>query len=128
MSNRTILGARIAELRYKKDLRQFELGELIGESIGISLSPSAIGQYERGARNPPLEVVEAISDIFNVSIDYLFGKTDEKLTVDKYLKLDKIELERLLKTKNVTFQDKLLTEQDKERILDIAFALFWKDK
>lgn len=128
MSNRTILGARIAELRYKKDLRQFELGELIGEAIGISLSPSAIGQYERGARNPPLEVVEAISDIFNVSIDYLFGKTDEKLTVDKYLKLDKIELERLLKTKNVTFQDKLLTEQDKERILDIAFALFWKDK
>ena len=128
MSNRTILGARIAELRYKKDLRQFELGELIGESIGISLSPSAIGQYERGVRNPPLEVVEAISDIFNVSIDYLFGKTDEKLTVDKYLKLDKIELERLLKTKNVTFQDKLLTEQDKERILDIAFALFWKDK
>ncbi|MDO4503839.1 MAG: helix-turn-helix transcriptional regulator [Clostridia bacterium] len=128
MSNRTILGARIAELRYKKDLRQFELGELIGEAIGISLSPSAIGQYERGARNPPLEVVEAISDIFNVSIDYLFGKTDEKLTVDKYLKLDKIELERLLKTKNVTFQGKLLTEQDKERILDIAFALFWKDK
>ena len=63
-----------------------------------------------------------------MSIDYLFGKTDEKLTVDKYLKLDKIELERLLKTKNVTFQDKLLTEQDKERILDIAFALFWKDK
>ena len=57
MSNRTILGARIAEFRYKKYLIQFVLGELIGESIGISLSPSAIGQYDRGVCFLSLEVV-----------------------------------------------------------------------
>lgn len=126
MSNQNILGNRIAELRSKRDLTQSELGKILGETIGTTLTQSAIGQYERGVRRPSLEIVEALSDIFNVSIDYLFGKTEEKLTVDKYLKLDTIELEELLKTKNVTFQNKLLTERDKERLLDVSIALFWE--
>lgn len=129
MSNKTILGTRIAELRSKKDLTQAELGEILGEAIGVtSLSQSAIGQYERGIRNPSLEIIEALSDIFNVSIDYLSGKTEEKLTVDKYLKLDTIELGQLLKSKNVTFQGKMLTERDKERLIDVSVALFWENK
>lgn len=126
MSNQNILGNRISELRSKRDLTQAELGEIIGESIGVSLTQSAIGQYERGVRRPSLEIIEALSDTFNVSIDYLFGKTEEKLTVDKYLKLDTIELEELLKTRNVTFQNKLLTERDKQRLLDVSIALFWE--
>jgi len=128
MSNQNILGTRIAELRSKRDLTQAELGEILGESTGISLTQSAIGQYERGVRRPSLEIIEALSDIFNVSIDYLFGKTEEKLTVDKYLKLDTIELEQLLKSKNVTFQGKILTERDKERLVDVSIALFWENK
>lgn len=127
MSNQNILGTRIAELRTKRDLTQVEFGEILGEAIGnTSLTASAVGQYERGVRRPSLEIIEAISDIFNVSIDYLFGKTEEKLTVDKYLKLDTLELEELLRTKNVTFQNKLLTEQDKQRLLDVSIALFWE--
>ena len=32
--------------------------------------------YERGEREPGLEMVENIADFFNVDVDYLFGKSD----------------------------------------------------
>lgn len=32
--------------------------------------------YERGSREPGLDMLEAIADLFNVDLDYLMGKTD----------------------------------------------------
>jgi repressor LexA len=32
--------------------------------------------YERGEREPGLEMMEAIADFFNVDLDYLYGKSD----------------------------------------------------
>ena len=36
-----------------------------------------ISMYERGCRKPSYEVEEALSDVFNVSIDALRGKSEE---------------------------------------------------
>jgi len=35
-----------------------------------------IGRYERGEAKPSLEVASKLADIFNVSLDYLVGKTE----------------------------------------------------
>lgn len=63
---------RLRELRKKAGLSQQEFANQIGTS------KSSINMYERGEREPSLEMLEAIADYFNVDMDYLLGKSDIK--------------------------------------------------
>ena len=66
----------LKSLRLDDSLTQKELGKKLG------LSGSAISMYERGEREPELEVLEIIADFFNVTIDYLHTGSnfpDEKI-------------------------------------------------
>ena len=54
---------RIIELRLSKGLTQNELAK------ELNLSPSSIGMYEQGRRKPSFELLEKISDYFNVDMD-----------------------------------------------------------
>ncbi len=47
----------------------------------INVSPKTIGAWERGTREPPIETITKLSDIFDVSADYLLGKTTQKNTI-----------------------------------------------
>ena len=66
---------RLRELRTSKDLSQQKLAEL------LNTSKSSINMYERGEREPGLEMLESIADYFNVDLDYLLGKTDVPLKI-----------------------------------------------
>lgn len=67
----TSFGTRLRSLRKTKtSLTMKELGKKIG------VSESAVGMYERGDREPDMEVVGKIADIFDVSVDYLLGRTE----------------------------------------------------
>ncbi len=61
---------RLRELRQSKNLSQQKLADLLG------ISKSSINMYERGEREPGLDLLEAIADFFNVDIDYLLGKSN----------------------------------------------------
>lgn len=69
-----MLGARIAALRRSAGLSQAELGKK------LKISPSTVGMYEQGRREPSVETLAELSQLFSVSIDFLVtGKTaDEK--------------------------------------------------
>lgn len=60
-------------LRKRENLNQSELANAIG------VSRSAIGMYESGQREPDFETMEAIADYFNVSMDYLHGKSYDNI-------------------------------------------------
>ncbi len=62
-------GKILRELRNSENLTQTQLAEAIGVSF------SAISMYERGEREPDFETMEAIADYFNVTMDYLHGKS-----------------------------------------------------
>lgn len=83
---------RITDLRKEKKISQEELAKKIG------VHQNVIGRYERGEVKPSLEIASAIADVFNVSLDYLTGKTelivDEEitnriLTLQKFPKQDR---------------------------------------
>lgn len=59
----------LKELRTEKGITQQEL------SKHISVSDRTIGYYESGDRFPDQDVLEEIANYFNVSIDYLLGKS-----------------------------------------------------
>lgn len=63
----------LRSLRLKAGLSQEELGKKLG------LAKSTISMYESGTREPNLEVLEAIADIFNVDMNTL---TDSKVSAE----------------------------------------------
>ena len=65
-----MLGNRIKSLREAKGLKQEELAQK------VSVSPSAIGMYETNKREPNNEIILKLAEFFNVSTDYLLGKSD----------------------------------------------------
>lgn len=44
--------------------------------LELNISQNAISQYETGIREASYDTLIAIADYFNVSIDYLLGRTD----------------------------------------------------
>ena len=70
-----VKGDRLKALRKEKGLTQSQLGELIG------VKKSVICLYERELRNPTIESIVALCQIFNVNADYLIGN-DELATID----------------------------------------------
>ena len=67
-----ILGIRIAALRLGKGLTQLEFCKF------LNISNTTLSQYESGKRIPSDNVLINIADFFDVSLDYLFGRTDRK--------------------------------------------------
>lgn len=84
-----MLGARITALRRGKGWSQAELARQ------LQISPSAVGMYEQGRREPSLELLVRMAQLFEVSVDYLLtGKSQpgqERKNVDDLLRsaLDK---------------------------------------
>ena len=60
-----MLGARIAALRRDAGMSQAQLANALG------ISPSAMGMYEQGRREPSIETLVAMAQLFQVSTDYL---------------------------------------------------------
>ena len=61
----------LRELRTQKGLTQAELSKT------LQVSASSIGMYEQGRREPDNETLGKIANYFNVTTDYLLGRTDE---------------------------------------------------
>ena len=67
-------------LRTSRGITQAEFAKAMG------LSPSTVGMYETGEREPNFETEEKIADYFNVSLDVLRGKDTRTSALD----LDKL--------------------------------------
>ena len=114
-------GIRLKELRSSRGLRQDQMAEILG------IAPSTIGAYERDTREPNFDLVVKIADYFNVSLDYLFARTDDKRTLDDALKDNSYDLKEFLRNNYVLFNGNELSTEDKQRILDVLLGLFWND-
>lgn len=85
------LGKRIKKLRLNNDLEQKEL------SAKINISQASLSAYEKENKKPSFEVLDKLSDFFNVSTDYLLGKTE----YPNFRVIEKEELEEITGSKEV---------------------------
>ena len=75
-----MLGPRIAALRRDANMSQAELAQ------ALAISPSTVGMYEQGRREPSVDVLVAMAKVFGVTTDYLLtgeprcASDDEKLS------------------------------------------------
>jgi transcriptional regulator with XRE-family HTH domain len=66
------LGERLAALRKEKGLSQAELAKL------LNIGQSTIAMYERNRRTPDPATLKRLADFFDVSVDYLLGRTNNR--------------------------------------------------
>jgi transcriptional regulator with XRE-family HTH domain len=69
----SILGKRLKYLRDKFNYSQ----KRVADSIGIS--NVQLSRYESGDRNPDPELIAKFADFFDVTTDFLHGRTDEEI-------------------------------------------------
>ena len=83
----------LKDLRTKRSLTQQQVADAIGCSVMV------YSRYERETRQPSIDVLIRLSDLFGVTIDYLVGKSHE---LDKYY---------------------LLSQNDKDKVIDFIESL-----
>ncbi len=66
------MNLRIRDLREDKDLTQKEVAAY------LMCDQSLYSKYEREERPLPLELADRLADFYNVSVDYLLCRTNEK--------------------------------------------------
>lgn len=64
-----MVGDIIKQLREDKEISQKQLAEI------LNISPSTVGMYEQNRRVPSPEILNLIADYFEVSTDFLLGRT-----------------------------------------------------
>lgn len=104
---------RLKSLRQEKGLLQSDIAKIIKKSDRI------VGFYESGDRDMGTETLSILADFFNVSIDYLLGKSD----VRNSKKID-------IKDIDVGFATgyKGLTDANKETLRNIMEGLLAKQE
>lgn len=61
---------RLKELRKKKGMSQLRL------ATELNTTQNTISRYETGEREPGIDELIKIAEYFNVSVDYLIGRTE----------------------------------------------------
>ena len=85
------------------------------------MAESAYQRYEQGRREPAFRQLLTLADTFNVSLDYLVGRTDNPDSEEKTTKPDKVETDLL-----GVFRE--LDETDRKNLSAFAkFLLTMKD-
>lgn len=69
-------GERFKKLRLEKNLTQENLIKYFNKKYNMSYRIASISQYENNKRRPELKQLEAWADFFDVSIDYLLGRSN----------------------------------------------------
>lgn len=84
-----------SELRKEMNYSQRKIAEV------LSVSQSTVAMWETGKRYPQRETMEQIADLFNVDMDYIYGKTDVRRRVtfdskgDGYVYVPAFEVDHL---------------------------------
>ncbi|NLL82187.1 MAG: helix-turn-helix transcriptional regulator [Tissierellia bacterium] len=67
-----MISERLKSLREERNFLQKDVAKY------LNISTSAYGYYEQGKRNPDTETINKIADLYQVSTDYLLGRTNNR--------------------------------------------------
>lgn len=71
MNYKNLFSSRLLACRKEKGLSQKTLAEILG------VSDAAVTMMEKSKRAPSFEVLCTLADYFDVSLDYLVGRSDD---------------------------------------------------
>ena len=114
-----ILAKRLREARDDAGYNQMEASKILGISNGT------LSGYERDYRDPDTEILHKMSNLYDVSVDWLVGNTDNrKVTVNE-------ELEKILKDPqtNLMFNGwKEMSQEARQEAIEMIKFIKYKEK
>lgn len=115
-----MIGDRIKQIRKEHNLTQNQFASLFG------LYDSTISQYENGKREPEYDTIIKIANQFNVSIDWLLGRVENK----DLIRLETDNLPEQLRDFGVEYlmlakemREKEIPPEDVRKIIDAINAI-----
>ncbi|MDP5275269.1 helix-turn-helix domain-containing protein [Chengkuizengella axinellae] len=108
-----MLGDRLVALRKKLNLTQKDVSEK------LDISRSTYAQYEINRRVPEFATLNRLADFYDVSLDYLVGRTNPQLSEDKTTEI----INEVIKEFNI----ELSNEEDEEKFREVI-RLLWDSK
>jgi len=114
------LGQKLRKLRKDRGLTIRELAK------ELNIGKTTVANYEKDARKPDYEMLKAFSEFYDVTVDYLVGRTSdpnlyivEKESLPKELQdigIDYITMAKRMKDKKIPLEDieKIIDILDKE--------------
>lgn len=104
---------RLAQLRQEKGIYQKDIAKHLG------ITTSAYGFYEQNKRQPDQSTLQSLADFFNVSVDYLLGRANERRPGADIKAIDDPEVIDFMKTVVGEFRlDTHLTPNDRQEIME----------
>ncbi|WP_160045697.1 helix-turn-helix domain-containing protein [Paenibacillus sp. USDA918EY] len=118
---------RIREIRLKKGISGPELAEK------LEITPQYLYGFEKETRTLSADMASKIASIFEVSVDYLLGRTDnheDAHHVPEWAnQKDKRDFKKMLEEDEpIMFDGVPVSDEDKEKIKRVIEAMFWDAK
>lgn len=104
-----VLGKRLRYLRDKRGLSQ----KFVAEKLGIA--NNTLSGYESGDRNPSPKLIAELAGFYDVTTDYLLGKTDSMFRTkeqDDFINSVGMTLQELNRIYNITYEGKEISEEE----------------
>jgi transcriptional regulator with XRE-family HTH domain len=114
----SILGLRIKQLRNEKKISQTVLGEHCGTD------KTTVSRWESGQYTPDPETIAKIATFFQITTDYLLGKTFDSSSP----KLDLKEIKKALLEKELIYNGYELTKDEQEGIKSVLLAVIEREE
>jgi transcriptional regulator with XRE-family HTH domain len=98
------VGKQLKKAREKKKLSQLDVYEK------TNINNKTLSRYEKDGAEPDYSTLRTLANLYGVPISYFFEEYDIDLTID---------LEEVLKDRNVTLGNKPLNDEDRKKALDV---------
>lgn len=108
------IGNRLKKLREERGLTQEELGKIVG------VSDKAVSTWENDIKVPRNKRLQNLADFFNVSVDFLLGRSDKQVDDSVIEKVLDIEDDLLKKYGNIYEAQKASQKNDSRKYIIIT--------
>ena len=112
------LSNKLKELRLQNGLSQEQL------SRKLDIATRTYVYYEKGQRNPPIELLTQMADIFNVSISFLMDEQGK----EQGCRCGKLGTNELVEIISALFASGELSEAEKDAVMKALQEAYWAAK
>ena len=112
------LSAKLKELRLQNGLSQEQL------SRKLDVATRTYVYYEKGQRNPPIELLTQMANIFRVRVSFLIDEQNEAQKCN----CGKLGVNQLVEIINGLFAGGELSEMEKDSVMESIQEAYWTAK
>lgn len=119
------ISENIKLLREQYGLSQKELGQIAG------VSDKAVSTWEQGIKEPRMGAIQKIADHFGIKKSNIIednGLQSQSVTLTPPTKKVPKDLKKILEDEEVTLNGRMMSSEDKEKMMRIIEAAFYEAK